>query len=233
LKNQFLGMAAHDLRHPLGVIVNCSQFLREEAAGSLSQQHLQFLEFIQTSSTAMLSLLNDLLDIAKMDADKLKLNTPPTDLVDLIQRAVSVNQMLADRKGIHIRLLDFESRPPVTLDATKIEQVLNNLISNAVKFSADGTTVSLQVRTGGEHVTVSVSDEGPGIPQAEVATLFQPFSRTSVCATDGEKSTGLGLFIVRKIVEGHQGKIWVESAVGRGSTFCFSLPLVQAVSSEQ
>jgi signal transduction histidine kinase len=226
-------MAAHDLRHPLGIISACSELLLEEAAGSLSEQHLQFLEFIQTSSSFMFSLLTDLLDIAKIEAGKLDLDIQPTDLVALIQRVVSLSQMLADRKGIQIRVLDSEPLRLVSLDAVKMEQVLNNLISNAVKFSASGTIVTIQVRPCGDRVTVSVSDQGPGIPKQEQAKLFQPFSKISVHAPDGQESTGLGLAIVRKIVLGHQGEIGVDSEVGRGSTFHFSVPFEQRAGSRK
>jgi signal transduction histidine kinase len=233
LKNHFLSMAAHDLRHPLGIIATCSQFLLKEAAGSLSQKHLQFVEFIEKSSSFMLSLLTNLLDYAKIEAGKLDLDVQPTDLVALAQRVASLSQMLADRKGIQIRVLDSEPIPPVSLDAMKMEQVLNNLISNAVKFSASETTVSIQVRPCGDRVTVSVADQGPGISEQDQVKLFQPFSRISVRSPDGQQSTGLGLAIVRKIVLGHRGEIWVDSEVGRGSTFHFSLPFVQSVISEQ
>mgnify|MGYP003456848650 FL=1 len=110
-------------------------------------------------------------------------------------------------------------------DATKIEQVLNNLVSNAVKYSHAGTAVRVSVGAVGKEIVVAVRDQGQGIPGAELSKLFQPFSRTSVKSTAGEKSTGLGLAITHKIVEGHGGRIWVDSRQGEGSTFSFSLPL--------
>lgn len=225
LKNQLLGMAAHDLRNPIGAIQNLSSFLLEETAKTLSPEHLQFLTLIHSSSRFMLSLLDDLLDIAKIEAGKLDLNLIPTDLGDLVKGVVRLNQIMADKKKIRIQLHQYESLPLVPLDSMKIEQVLNNLLSNAMKFSAPETTITVSLLRSGDHVTVSVADQGPGIPQEDMAKLFQPFSKTSVRSTGGEKSTGLGLAIVRKIVLGHLGKIWVQSEVGKGSTFFFSLPL--------
>ncbi len=224
MKNQLLGMAAHDLRNPIGAIQNLSCFLLEEAGKSLNPMHLQFLNLIHSSSSFMLSLLDDLLDIAKIEAGKLDLDVQPTDLIELIKRNVALNQVLADKKKIRIRLHHYEALPLVPLDAMKIEQVLNNLLSNAIKFSAPETVTTITVLNSGDHVTVSVADQGQGIPEAEQAKLFQPFTKTSVRSTSGEKSTGLGLAIVRKIILGHLGKIWVQSQVGQGTTFFFSLP---------
>ncbi len=225
LKNQFLGMAAHDLRNPIGVILTYSDFLLEEAGDVLKEEHAQFLAIIRKSSEFMLSLLNDLLDVAKIESGRLDLDLEPADLVALIRNNVTLNQSLADKKSIRIIFRNDMPLPTILMDRTKIEQVLNNLISNAIKFSPLGTTVEVNILKSANHLTVSVRDDGQGIPESERKKLFQPFSRTSVKSTGGEKSTGLGLAIVRKIVMGHGGKIGVDSEVGRGSTFYFTLPL--------
>lgn len=224
MKNQLLGMAAHDLRTPIGAIQNLSNFLLEEAGQSMIPVHLQFLNLIHSSSSFMLSLLDDLLDIAKIEAGKLDLDLQPTDLIALIKRNVALNQILADKKKIQIRVHHYESLPLVPLDTMKIEQVLNNLLSNAMKFSAPETVITVTVLNSGDHVTVAVADQGQSIPEAEQAKLFQPFTTTSVRGTSGEKSTGLGLAIARKIIMGHLGKIWLQSHADKGSTFFFSLP---------
>lgn len=225
LKNQFLGMAAHDLRNPIGVILSYSEFLGEETADVLSEEHLQFLQTIRRSSEFMLRLLNDLLDLARIESGRLDLEREPVDLAALIRENVLLNQVLADKKGIRIAFHAEDDLPPVPVDRQKIEQVLNNLLSNAMKFSPAGTAVFVSLsRTGGDAV-VSIRDEGQGIPEADRQKLFQPFARMSVKSTGGEKSTGLGLAIVRKIVEGHAGRIRVESEPGRGTAVSFSLPL--------
>jgi signal transduction histidine kinase len=132
-------------------------------------------------------------------------------------------QTLAQQKQIHVSLQIESALPKLSLDEGKIEQVLNNLISNAVKFSQPGTAVEVRAVAQDGGVLISVRDQGPGIPAAECAKLFQPFGRTSIRSTCGEHSTGLGLAISRKIVEGHGGHIWVESQVGLGSVFLFTL----------
>ncbi len=228
LKNQFLGMAAHDLRSPIGAIQTLSSFLLDELGHELSEEHLNFLEIIQNSSNFMLDLLNDLLDIARIEAGKLQLEKQATDLVQLIRENVSLNQLLADKKKIGIVFNPCETIPMLSIDPMKITQVLNNLLSNAVKYSPPGSKVELSVFPGGGQVTVAVADQGPGIPREEMEKLFKPFSRTSVRSREDEKSTGLGLAIVRRIVTGHLGKIWIDSQVGRGSTFYFSLPIEPA-----
>jgi signal transduction histidine kinase len=225
LKNQFLGMAAHDLRNPIGVILTYSDFLLEETGEALGEEHRQFLTTIRSSSDFMLSMLNDLLDITKIESGRLELDLEPTDLIALIDRNVTLNQVLAVKKSIQIQFQHDKDLPPAPVDRGKIEQVLNNLISNAVKFSPARTTVTVRAFRSGDEATVSVKDEGQGIPEGERQKLFQPFSRTSVKSTGGEKSTGLGLAIAKKIILGHRGKIWAESGIGGGSTFYFTLPL--------
>ncbi|MFP4398760.1 MAG: ATP-binding protein [Desulfonatronovibrio sp.] len=228
LKNQFLGMAAHDLRNPIGAIQSLSEFLLEEAKDRLSEEHFKFVNVIHSSSRFMLSLLDQLLDIARIEAGKLELDIKPVNLVNLIKDCVDLNKIMADKKRIKIQFFHYESLPLVEMDAMKIEQVLHNLISNAIKFSPQETMITISVFLSGEYVTVSVADQGPGIPEEDIQKLYKPFSKTSVKLPEGEKSTGLGLAIVHKIVLGHMGKIWVESKVGEGSTFYFSLPVKYA-----
>ncbi len=225
LKNQFLGMAAHDLRNPIGVILSYSEFLSEEAADVLNEEHLQFLQTIRRSSEFMLRLLNDLLDVARIESGRLDLEREPVDLAALIRENVLLNQVLADKKGIRIAFRAEDGLPPVPADRQKIEQVLNNLLSNAMKFSPAGTSVDVTLARNDGDAVVSIRDEGPGIPESDRQKLFQPFARMSVKSTGGEKSTGLGLAIVRKIVQGHAGRIRVDSEPGRGTTVSFSLPL--------
>jgi signal transduction histidine kinase len=227
LKNQFLGMAAHDLRNPLNIILSYSEFLLDEAAGRLSQEHLQFLDAIRSSSDFMVGLVNNLLDVAQIESGQLQLDAQPTDLIALIERNVALNRVLAEKKHIQLMLEVLPRRVVLPLDAAKIEQVLNNLISNAVKYSYPNSAVRVSVLAAPGCVTLAVQDQGQGIPQSEMDKLFKPFSRTSVKSTAGEKSTGLGLVIARKIVEGHQGRLWAESQVGVGSTFYVSLPVAE------
>lgn len=224
-KNQFLGMAAHDLRNPLGVILSYSEFLLDATEGSLSPDKQEMVSAIRVSSQFMLGLVNDLLDIATIESGKLRLNPEPTDLNRFTSRVVTLNRVLAAQKEIVISYSATDVIPPLLIDQQKLEQVLNNLISNAVKYSPLKTTVHIDIKLAEDKVIVTIKDEGHGIPPAELDKLFKPFSVTSVRSTAGEKSTGLGLTISRRIIEGHGGDIWVESKIGRGSIFYFSLPL--------
>jgi len=225
LKNEFLGIAAHDLRSPLSVIMGYSNFVLEETEGTLSEDHVKMLKSILTSSKFMLNLLNDLLDVSAIESGKLNLNLVKTDIIKVIEKNVELNNVIAQKKNIKILFNHPVLIPEITFDDGKIEQVLNNLISNAVKFSQPGTIVNVGIAVNGNGVVVSVTDHGQGIPETELEKLFKPFERTSVRSTAGEKSTGLGLSIVRNLILGHKGEIWVESKVGVGSTFYFSLPL--------
>ncbi|NQV27145.1 MAG: response regulator [Rhodopirellula sp.] len=226
-KNRLLGMAAHDLRNPLGVIHTYAEFLETEAAAVLTAEQREFVTTIKDTSDFMLRMVTDLLNVSAIEAGQLNLDRQPADLVRLIQRNVKLNRLLAARKEI---ALEFDSPPaalpPLSIDAGKIEQVLNNLISNAIKFSHRGTRVRIRLTSTNEAVTVSVQDQGQGIPADEFPRLFKPFSQLSVRTTAGEQSTGLGLSIVRRIVEGHGGEIRVDSEVGKGSTFSFTLPVL-------
>lgn len=224
-KNRLLGMAAHDLRNPLGVILTYAEFLTTEAFDVLNEEQREFVTTIKETSEFMLRLVTDLLDVTAIEAGQLKLDRQSADLVRLIQHNVGLNRVLAAKKDIAVEFDTPAACPPLSLDAGKIEQVLNNLIGNAVKFSHRGTQVRVRLTGAPNMVTVAVADRGQGIPAADLPKLFTPFSKASVRSTGGEQSTGLGLAIVRRIVEGHGGRIWVESEVGRGSTFFFALPV--------
>lgn len=227
LRNQFIGMAAHDLRNPLQVIQGYSLMLLKELCGPLNAEQQKFISVIRRNSEFMVKLIDDLLHISKIEAGKLKLEPEPTDLVQLLQQNIERNRLLLKQKEIRISFSTPDDVPKVVLDPAKIEQVLNNLIANAGKFSEPQTTIEVRLERKEAEVVVSVKDEGQGIPSKDIDKLFTPFERLSVKSTAGEESTGLGLAIVKRFVEGHGGRIWVESEVGKGSTFSFSLPLMR------
>lgn len=224
LKNRILGVAAHDLRNPLGVILSYAEFLESDAL-AMDERHREFVSTIKQTSEFMLHMVTDLLDVAAIEGGKLTLDRQLTDLVEFTRRNVKMNGVLSARKAIAIEFEAPTSLPEIAFDRGKIEQVLNNLISNAVKFSHRGSAVRVSMTSADGLATVAVRDQGQGIPEADLSKLFKPFSKTSVGTTAGEQSTGLGLAIVRNIVEGHGGRIWVETEVGRGSTFSFTLSL--------
>ncbi|MDA3943405.1 MAG: HAMP domain-containing sensor histidine kinase [Bacteroidetes bacterium] len=230
LKNQFLGIAAHDLRNPIASIIMFSEFLLESEDHTISDELRKMIEAINKSSEFMLKLLEDLLDVVKIESGKLQLNIETTDIEDLLRNNIGVNALLAGKKEIKLVLNVPETLPAPAIDPIKIEQVLNNLISNAIKYSHKQTKVTISAVTTGDHILISVQDQGQGIPKNELDKVFTPFSQISVVSTAGEKSTGLGLSIVKRIIVGHLGRIWVESdpdgkSGEKGTTFYFTLPI--------
>jgi signal transduction histidine kinase len=224
LKTQFLGMAAHDLRNPLHLIGTYSELLREDPSGLSPQDVSEFLSNIYELSQFMAHLVDDLLSVSVIESGQLRLNLELVNLPALLQRNLARNRLLAAVKQIEITL-EIESVPLLVLDAAKIEQILDNLIGNAVKYSAVGAQVQVRLRSEGAEVVLSVEDHGPGIAPDEIDKLFKPFGRARSQSTGGERSTGLGLVIAKRIVEGHHGRIWLESELGKGSTFWIALPL--------
>jgi signal transduction histidine kinase len=222
--NQFIGMVAHDLRNPLQVIDGYGKLMQNGLIGPVAPGQHTALDAVTRNCAFMLNMVNDLLSISKINAGALELDCTETDLVQLARKNTELNRLLAEPKRIRIEFSADYDVPRVRADAFKVEQVLNNLVYNAIKFSHAGTTAQVRVTRDGSGVKIEVQDQGQGIPASELDNLFTPFAKTSVKSTGGEPSTGLGLAIVKRIVEGHGGKIWVESESGKGSRFSFTLP---------
>jgi signal transduction histidine kinase len=223
-KNQFMGMAAHDLRSPLSVILGYTDLLltMEEIT---PEERRRLLATVDKSAQGMLNLLDDLLDITVIESGRVDLHLTPVDLYQYIAEVSDFNRVIGERKGIHL-VADLEpGLPRVTFDPGRIQQVMNNLIGNAFKFSHSGTTVTVQVRQNHDRVEIAVIDQGQGIKPGEVGNVFSEFTRASTRATAGERGTGLGLSICKRLVELHGGHIGAESETGRGSRFYFQLPL--------
>jgi signal transduction histidine kinase len=163
--------------------------------------------------------------MSAIEAGHLELYLREVDLAAYLHEAQAANVMLAKAKEMELALDLAPDLPVVTMDPERVNQIVNNLITNAIKYSFPHTVVTLRARAMGGEVAISVQDQGQGIPADEVGKLFTDFGRTSVRPTGGEKSVGLGLAIVKRMVEAHGGRIWVESQVGAGSTFAFTLPL--------
>lgn len=224
-KNRFLGIAAHDLRNPLSIILGYTELMLSGDAGPITDNQTDVLGSVSSSIEFMLGLINDLLDFSMIQSGAIRLDLQRTDLAALMRKTVTTNHVLADKKSIEIVFEQCANLDPLVIDSRKFEQVLHNLLSNAIKFSHPGTRVDTRLECTSDSVIISVVDQGVGIPRSEVDTLFLPFQKTSARSTGGERSTGLGLTIVRNIVESHGGRIWCESEVGRGSTFRISLPI--------
>lgn len=223
-KNRFLGMAAHDLRNPLDVILTYSRFLLDEAAPALDGEHVEFLRTVESSSEFLLGLVDDLLDVAKIEAGRLDLDLSPVDLRAFVEHNAARNRTLADRKGLELRLSFDANVPPLRIDIQKIEQVLNNLLGNAIKYSQPGGAIDLGVAREGDMIAVSVANRGAGISPDELEAIFRPFATGRARGTAGERSTGLGLTIAKRIVEGHGGEVRATSTPDGETTFTFTLP---------
>lgn len=225
LKNSFIGMAAHDLRNPLGVIQNYAEFLAEQTTDTLTENQRWLLEVIQQSAHFMLGLVEDLLDYNKIESGKLELSKTTINLNTTIERWVTIQTDLARHKQIAIKYYSPDDEIIIDADLRKLEQVFNNLLSNAIKFSYPGSEINVQIDRKGEFATISVRDRGIGMTQEQLEKLFKPFVRIAAEGTAGEKCTGLGLSIVKKIVEGHGGRIEVSSTPNKGTEFVVYLPL--------
>lgn len=224
-KNQFLGMAAHDLRNPLGAISGLSDLLMVYQVGKIDEKSFNMLERIRSASVFMLQLINDLLDISVIESGTVKLNITEVDITKLIQESLLVLKNAADKKQILLIFHPGNTLPVVQCDANKVSQILNNLLNNAIKFSKPKSTILVKAITKEQEVVISVKDEGVGMTSEVKQQIFQPFSKGSKQGTEGEKGTGLGLAIVHKVVTLHKGKVWVESEIGKGSTFFVALPI--------
>jgi signal transduction histidine kinase len=225
IKNRFLGIAAHDLRNPLTVIRGYLRLLLDGFLGETTEGQRDIFKRMERTSANMLGLINDLLDVSAIEAGHLDLDREQVDLADYLRECHAVNSVLAGAKEIDLQLDLEPDLPRVMIDPNRVQQVLSNLVSNAIKYSFPRSSVTLRARRRPSEVLISVEDQGQGIPEEELPRLFTDFSRASVRPTAGEKSTGLGLAIVRRMVEAHGGQISVQSEVGKGSTFSFTLPL--------
>jgi len=224
-KNRFLGIAAHDLRNPLSSIRGLSQLMVETPMEPPEQK--EFLETIHRTSDETLGLVNDLLDVAVIESGKLDIKRKDQDVAKLVGQRVKHLEPHARSKNIAVTL-EADGMRTASIDGARFAQVVDNLVSNAIKFSPPGTTVTVALRADGENFTLSVQDQGPGIPEEERKLLFRSFQKLSARPTGGEKSTGLGLAIVKKVVDAHGGRIEVDSAPGRGTRFIVTAPIAPA-----
>ena len=231
-KNELLGMAAHDLRNPLGVILGFATYALD-GLGTMDVDDLRdSLERIRKQSKFMRAMVDDLLDLAAIEAGTLDIECESVDPRAFMREKLSVNGPLAGQKQIELVANVAEDVPEVWVDPVRFEQALDNIITNAIKYSDPGRHVWLDVaRAGQDEVVFAIRDEGRGMTQNFLTHLFEPFAKESRSGTRGEKSTGLGLAIVRRIVEAHGGRVRVESELGKGSTFYLTVPAATAARS--
>ncbi|MBL8062548.1 MAG: GAF domain-containing protein [Anaerolineales bacterium] len=228
LKSQFLANMSHELRTPLNSIIGFSRVILKGIDGPVTELMQQDLTAIYNSGQHLLGLINDILDLAKIEAGKMELAYDEVNISDLVNSVFSTMSGLIKDKPIHMRHSIEPNLPTVKADAIRIRQVMINLLSNAAKFTEEGEIV-VNVKTykgvdGRNQVKISVTDTGPGISEKDQEKLFQPFSQVDASPTRKTGGTGLGLSICQQLINMHGGTIWVESEVGKGSTFHFTLP---------
>jgi len=224
VKNRFLGMAAHDLRGPINGINGFTEMLLGDLCGEMNKEQREAVEYISSANLHMNDLVSDLLDISVFEAGKLQLIKSESDLRDIIEIRLGIHAIEAKKKSITFES-DLEDVGSFVFDSKRMRQVLDNLLSNALKFSPHGGVVEISLEKKGAEIEVCVRDQGEGVPEGEERLLFKSFEKTSVRPTAGESSTGLGLPIVKNVVEAHGGQVWVESEYRKGAMFCFTLPL--------
>ena len=223
-KNTFLGIAAHDLRSPLCTISGYFSLLADSLKANSVENQKQIISIINNMLDFMLNLITDVLDYSKIEAGKLTLEKKDFNLIDFMNQSIELSNILGSQKNIKIQGEYSNDKIIVNADSNKLKQVMDNLFSNAHKYSERNTIITVSVSVIDNMVQIEVADQGKGIPKGEVEHIFKPFATTSVKSTAGEKSTGLGLASVKKIVETHGGKIWAESEEGVGTQFFFTIP---------
>ncbi len=222
-KSEFLANMSHELRTPLNAIMGFSQVLREKLFGELNEKQEEYIGDILSSSEHLLALINDILDLSKVEAGQVELEIAPFSVREALERGAVMVKERAMRNGVELGLTIDPSVGIVAADERRIRQVVFNLLSNAVKFTPAGGSVEVRSAQVDGELRISVADTGPGIAPADHERIFEEFQQTKAGAEQRE-GTGLGLALSRRLVELHGGRIWVESTPGEGSTFTFTLP---------
>ncbi|MDA0691757.1 MAG: hybrid sensor histidine kinase/response regulator [Nitrospinae bacterium] len=224
LKNTFLGMASHDLRNPIAAIQGFSNLLLDHGKILPEETKKEFLQSIHKVSQDMLTLLEDLLNISIIESGKLNLHFQRSSLKQLVEERVRMYQVVADRKNITFHL-DIGAVAEFDFDPNRISQVIDNLLTNAIKFSPSGKNIYISLEAKDNRAKFSVRDQGPGITAEDQDKLFKHFQKLKAKPTGNETSHGLGLAIAKRMVEAHKGQITVDSHSESGSTFSFEIPM--------
>jgi signal transduction histidine kinase len=234
LKTKFVGNVSHELRTPLVAIQKSLALIADQEVGSVTPEQKKFLDIAQRNIERLSRLINDLLDVQRLEAGQMNLKPSTFPVNGLIQHVISTVETWAKDKGVTVKA-DFPSHEDVELEADpdRLTQVITNLVGNAIKFTPDKGTITVELRKnvkdetlpGGIGIEVGVRDTGVGIEPEDQKKIFDKFVQVSLSQPSGISSSGLGLTITKEIVELHSGRIWVESEPGKGSRFAFRVPL--------
>ncbi|MBD2564054.1 MULTISPECIES: response regulator [Nostoc] len=227
MKDEFVSVVSHELRTPLTSIYGSLGMLASGLLPTDSDQGKRLLQIATDSTERLVRLINDILDIERIESGKAKMEPEICDMVDLITQAVNVMQPLADKAGVTLSISALSGQ--VLADCDRIVQTLTNLLSNAIKFSSAGSTVWLGAQQQGDEVVLTVKDTGRGIPTDKLESIFERFQQVDSSDSRNHDGTGLGLAICKSIMQQHGGRIWAESVLGEGSTFYVTLPLFGTV----
>jgi PAS domain S-box-containing protein len=227
-KSDFLANMSHELRTPLNSVIGFSEVLQDQMFGPINDKQQEYVNNILTSGRHLLSLINDILDLSKVESGKMELELSPILLRESLDSSMMMLREKALKGGIELRLdLAPEADVRIEADQRKLKQILFNLLSNAVKFTPMAGAVNVSAVRDGDFIEITVADTGIGIREEDVPKLFQAFTQLESVYTKGFEGTGLGLALTRQLVELHGGRIWMESEFGTGSRFSFTIPLVQ------
>ncbi|HEX5864244.1 MAG TPA: GAF domain-containing protein, partial [Casimicrobiaceae bacterium] len=224
-KSEFLANMSHELRTPLNAIIGFSEVLLERLFGELNAKQDDYLKDIHSSGRHLLSLINDILDLSKIEAGRMELEVSTFELEDALSNAMTLVRERAQRHGIALEQQVDPQLGELAADERKFKQILVNLLSNAVKFTPDGGRIDVKAHRKEDNVVIAVHDTGIGIAPEDQAAVFEEFRQVGRDYTNKQEGTGLGLALTRKFVELHGGRIWVESEPGKGSTFTFTIPV--------
>ena len=229
IKSEFLAHVSHELRTPMASIQEGTHLLLDEIPGPLTQDQRTTLRIMADSSRRLMQLISTILDLSKMEAGMMEYRFTPTDLKKVAEVSVNKIRLLADAKHVQLIIEAPQERQWVKADSARIEQVLDNLLSNGLKFSPEAAIVKLVMTPKLEDgfMFVSVTDSGPGIPASEIPHIFDRFYQGRAKAKRASMGSGLGLALAKRVVEAHGGKIWVESEVGKGTTVRLFLVLTR------
>jgi signal transduction histidine kinase len=226
-KSEFLANMSHELRTPLNAIIGFSDVLLQRMFGELNEQQADYLQDIRSSGSHLLTLINDILDLSKIEAGRMELEAAPFSLVAALDNAVTLVRERAQSHGIKLTLDVSPDVDTIVADERKLKQIVVNLLANAVKFTPDGGAVTLGARRENGEIRLAVRDSGIGIAPEDQERIFEEFQQASHQGERSREGTGLGLALSKRMVELHGGTITVESAPGRGSTFTVALPLLK------
>jgi signal transduction histidine kinase len=223
-KSEFLANMSHELRTPLNAIIGFSEVLADGMFGEINEKQTEYLNDILESGRHLLSLINDILDLSKIEAGRMELEESDFDLPGAIENALVLVRERASRRGIRLGRTIDERLGMIRADERKVKQMLLNLLSNAVKFTVEGGRIDVRAGVQAGMAEISVTDTGVGIAREDQEAVFEEFRQVGTASKKVE-GTGLGLALCRKFVELHGGRIWVESQLGAGSTFTFTIPV--------